>query len=197
MRGNPYNPSISRWFASSGIARKARRSVDTSLEWMERDNPHYDPNRIGAVSQAKVLAALTAAGKVVLTPCVHVRPYDFLLDEGDRFVRVQCKTGRLVRGAIYFPPHRMFAATRETGGRRQIRGYQGEVDCFAVYCPENNSAYLVPICEVTTLRTCSLRVTPPKNNQRKRIRWAEDYLVTPLDIPPVHDYAELIELIDD
>ena len=28
------------------------------FEWMVRDNPCYDPNRIGAVSQAKVLAAL-------------------------------------------------------------------------------------------------------------------------------------------
>jgi hypothetical protein len=166
--------------------------VDTSLEWMERDNPHYDPNRIGAISQAKVLAALTAAGKVVLTPCVHVRPYDFVIDEGDSFLRVQCKTGRMIRGAIYFRPHRLRAARRETGWKRRVTSYDGEVDYFGVYYPENESVYLIPISEVgPACRVCSLRVTPPKNNQRRGIRWAEEYLVVPLDLPPMFDDEEM------
>src|SRR5271166_4887560 len=87
---------------SRSTPRKARRLVATSMDWMQRDSPHYDPNRIGAVSQAKVWAALTGAGKVVLTPCVHVRPYDFVIEDGRAFYRVQCKTGRLSRGAVYF-----------------------------------------------------------------------------------------------
>src|SRR6516164_746054 len=113
--------------------------------WMERDNPCYDPNRIGAVSQAKVLAALTAADKVVLAPCVAVRPYDFVIEDGGRFLRVQCKTGRLFRGAVYFRPHRLRAAKRETGWERRVTDYRGEVDLFAGYCPETDGVYLVPI----------------------------------------------------
>lgn len=167
--------------------------MDTSLEWMERDNPNYDPNRIGAISQAKVLAALTAAGKVVLTPCVHVRPYDFVIEEGESFLRVQCKTGRMFRGAVYFRPHRLRAARRETGWQRRVTGYDGAVDFFAVYCPENESVYLVPINAVSSYRICSLRVTPPKNNQRKRIRWADEYLVVPLDVPAVFSIDELMD----
>jgi hypothetical protein len=154
---------------------------------MERDNPHYDPNRIGAISQAKVLAALTAAGKVVLTPCVHVRPYDFVIEEGDSFLRVQCKTGRLSRGAVYFRPHRLRAARRETGWERRVTSYKGDIDYFAVYCPENDNVYLVPISAVTSSLACYLRVSQPKNNQMKRIRWADDYLVIPLDVPPAVD----------
>lgn len=165
----------------------------SSLEWMERDNPHYDPNRIGAVSQAKVLAALTAAGKVVLTPIVNVCPFDFVILDGGSFFRVQCKTGRMFRGAVYFRPHRLRAARRETGWERRVTDYQGEVDFFGVYCPEIESVYLVPISAVSSYRICSLRVTPPKNNQMKRIRWAKEYLVVPLDIPPVVDVGKLID----
>jgi hypothetical protein len=167
--------------------------VASSLEWMERDNLHYDPNRIGAVSQAKVLAALTAAGKVVLMPLVNVRPYDFVIEDGGSFFRVQCKTGRLSHGAVCFRPHRLRAARRESGWERRVTDYQGEVDFFGVYCPEIESVYLVPISAVSSYRVCSLRVTAPKNNQMKRIRWAENYLVVPLDIPPVVDVGDLLD----
>jgi hypothetical protein len=148
---------------------------------MVRDNPGYDPDRIGAISQAKVLAALTVAGKVVLAPCVNVRPYDFVLEEDGRFFRVQCKTGRLFRGAVCFRPHRLRAAKRATGWERRVTDYQGVVDYFGVYCPENDNVYLVPIDVVTTPRICTLRVTPARNNQSSRIRWARDYLVVPPD----------------
>lgn len=164
------------------------------LKWMERDNPSYDPNRIGAISQAKVMAALTAAGKVVLMPCVHVRPYDFVIEDGESFFRVQCKTGRMFRGAVYFRPHRLRAARRETGWERRVTSYKGDVDFFGVYCPENESVYLVPISAVTSSRLCSLRVELPKNNQLKRIRWADEYLVVPLDVPPVAEIGKLIDM---
>jgi hypothetical protein len=150
------------------------------LAWMVRDDPSYDPNRIGAISQAKVLSALTVAGKVVLAPCMNVRPYDFVIEEGERFLRVQVKTGRLFRGAVCFRPHRLRAAKRETGWKRRVTDYRGEVDLFGVYCPENDSVYLVPIDVVPGPAICTLRVRPAMNNQSKRVRWAKEYLVVPL-----------------
>jgi hypothetical protein len=166
--------------------------MQQSLEWMARDNPGYDPNRIGAISQAKILAALTVAGKVVLTPCVNVRPYDFVIEDGGRFFRVQCKTGRLFRGAVCFRPHRLRAAKRETGWERRIADYRGDVDFFGVYCPENDSVYLVPIDVVTAPRICTLRVTRAKNNQTKRVRWAGEYLVVPPQPTPSTSGENLI-----
>ena len=153
--------------------------MPSSMDWLARDNPSYDPNRIGAISQAKILAALTLAGKIVLMPCVAIRPYDFVIEDEGRFFRVQCKTGRLFRGAVCFRPHRLRAANRETGWERRITDYQGVIDFFGVYCPENDCVYLVPIDVVTTTCICTLRVTVAKNNQSKRIRWAKDYLVVP------------------
>jgi hypothetical protein len=88
---------------------------------------------------------------------------------------VQCKTGQIVNGAVVFRPHSLRAAKRETGWRRIQRDYQGQIQYFGVYCPDNEKVYLVPIEDVPLRRACSLRVDPPKNNQKKRIRWAKDY----------------------
>ena len=150
------------------------------LPWMIRDDPSYDPNLIGAISQAKVMAALVEAGKYLLIPYVNVGPYDLVIEEEGKFFRVQCKTGRISRGAILFRPHRLRAAKRETGWERRVTDYQGDIDYFGVYCPENGDVYLIPIGDVKTHRACSLRLVPAKNNQSKKIRWARDYLVVPL-----------------
>jgi hypothetical protein len=63
----------------------------------------HHPKRVGDISQAKVMAALVAAGKAVLFPFGENTRYDLVIDEGGRFVRLQCKTGRLgARGGIKF-----------------------------------------------------------------------------------------------
>jgi hypothetical protein len=149
-------------------------------EWTYRDHEDYDPNRIGAITQARVAAALVEAGKVVLIPFVHVPRYDLVIEEEERFSRVQCKTGHLFRGAVFFSCHSLRAARRETEWRRIAFDYQGQVDYFGVYCPDNGAVYLVPIADVTSRRACYLRIDPAKNNQQKRIKWAKDYELKPL-----------------
>ncbi|MSR35273.1 MAG: hypothetical protein EXR95_01340 [Gemmatimonadetes bacterium] len=73
------------------------------------------PKRVGDISQAKVMAALMVAGKSILLPFGENTRYDLVIDEGDRFVRLQCKTGRLgARGVIKF-------STASNGQRRSIR----------------------------------------------------------------------------
>lgn len=85
------------------------------LPWMVRSDPSYDPNRIGAITETKVIGALVEAGKRILRPEGEGCPYDLVIDEDGLFFRVQCKTGRLKKGAILFPTHRLRAAKRETG----------------------------------------------------------------------------------
>jgi hypothetical protein len=135
------------------------------------------PKRVGAVSQAKVLAALVAAGKSILLPFGENTRYDLLIEESGRFVRVQCKTGRLgPRGAIKFPTASTYGHhTRRQGCER--RGYRGEADLFGVYCPENDRVYLVPVDSVPNTQGC-LRITAPANGQRRQIRWAEEFELT-------------------
>jgi len=49
-----------------------------------------------------------------------------------------------------------------------------------VYCRETGGVYLIPI-EALPLDRAYLRVEPPRNGQRKRIRFAQDYEIARVD----------------
>ena len=55
------------------------------------------------------------------------------------------------------------------------RDYVGEIDFFGVFCPENGGVYLIPISETPTGAMAHLRIDPPRNGQRPRIRYASTY----------------------
>jgi hypothetical protein len=153
---------------------------------MYRGHEDYDPNRLGAISQVRVAAALIETGKLVWIPCMQETRTDLIIEDGDHLYRVQCKTGQLFRGAVFFRPHSLRAAKKETEWRRIARNYRGQIDYFGIYCPDNGKVYLVPIKDVQTTRACSLRIAPPKNNQRNGIRWAKDYEVSSVEKELLH-----------
>jgi hypothetical protein len=124
------------------------------------------PVDIGQRTEAIVLAALVRRGYRVLTPFGTNQRYDL----GDRFLRAQCKTGRLRRGTIIFAVRSVRSNTRQT----YLRTYENEVDLFLVYCPETDGIYAIPIEEATS-SVGALRVAPTANGQAKRIRWATEY----------------------
>lgn len=125
---------------------------------------------IGDVSEAMVTAALLRIGHVVLRPVGDNRRYDLLIEQADgSFSRVQCKTGRLKFGAIYFP-----TSTSYHHRGRSRRNYRGDAEEFGVYCPETNQCYLVPVSMVPC-REAALRVDDAKNGQTKKVRFAAEF----------------------
>jgi PD-(D/E)XK endonuclease len=54
------------------------------------------------------------------------------------------------------------------------RHYRGQVEFFAVYSPDTEKVYLIPIDHVGTTQA-SLRLVPTANKQEKNVRWAQDY----------------------
>jgi len=127
------------------------------------------PKVQGEKSEGLILAALLRAGKVVLLPFGDNQRYDLVIDEHGKFVRVQCKTGRLRQGAINFKT----CSSHEHRGKG-TRNYYGQADLFGVYCPETDAVYFIPVEEVGTTRAL-LRVEPPKNNQKSKTRYADRY----------------------
>jgi hypothetical protein len=125
---------------------------------------------IGNKSEAIVLAALVHAGYSTLLPFGGGRPYDIAIDVGDKLLRVQCKTGRLLKEGVVFFPTAIWCRNMS------YRSYRGDVDFFGVYCPATEQVYLVPIADVPA-RAASLRVVPPKNGQTRGVRWAKDYVI--------------------
>ena len=108
----------------------------------------------------------------VLRPLTEGGRYDLLFEIEERFVRVQCKSGKLRDGVIIVP-------TRSC--RLSPRGYvrttydASEVDAIAVYCHETGGCYLIPIEDVRGRWEIRLRLAPARNNQEFAITYAETY----------------------
>ncbi len=128
-----------------------------------------DTCQIGDNSEAHVLAKFVAKGWTVLIPWGQKR-FDFVIDRGKGFERVQVKTGRLVAGAVVAKLY----SSNPYGDKKSTRTYtKKEIDLFAIYCPQTNEVYLMNV----GIKNCNLRVEMPKNNQRDRVKFAKDFRI--------------------
>lgn len=130
-----------------------------------------NPKLLGEKSEARIIAALLHHDLRVLKPFGDSQRYDLVIDHDGRFVRVQCKTGRIIRGAIEFPT---CSSYRHRG--LGVKDYRGQADLFAVYCPDNGTTYLVPV-DAVGVSKCRLRVEASRNGQSDGVRPAVDYEV--------------------
>ena len=128
------------------------------------------------------MLTLREAGYAISVPFGENTRYDLVIDDdGDRLLRVQCKTGRLRAGAVRFATCSSYGHHMNPGA--SPRSYTGQIDLFAVYCPETAGVYLIPISEVPTRSSAMLRVDVARNRQRKRIRLASDYWLGAVQLP--------------
>ncbi|HYY94391.1 MAG TPA: group I intron-associated PD-(D/E)XK endonuclease [Pyrinomonadaceae bacterium] len=127
----------------------------------------------GNLTEAKILAALVAAGYLVSVPFGEGHKYDFIIDDSVDLRRVQCKTGRVKKGVL------LFNSYSQSGNGATKQGYYGLADVFAVLNPESGEVYLVPVENFGTTGV-TLRLMPTLSGQVQNINWAVDYLLTPL-----------------
>lgn len=120
------------------------------------------------MAEATVLHALTTAGLLVLLPFGRFGPYDLVIDiPGGRLVRVQVKSGRVRDGCV------IFNSCSTDHGRGRV-DYVGRADVFAVHAPTADAVYVLDVADAST-RACRLRLTPARNHQQQRIRYAADH----------------------
>jgi hypothetical protein len=157
------------------------RSVGVSFlfpEDSEREVASIAPKRntkaIGDLSELEAARALARVGYLVSKPLGDSHRYDLVIDDGEVLSRVQVKTGRLRNGVIKFA----CSSSHTHRGGPSSRPYRGEVEFFAIYCPQTEKVYLLPEAEAT-LTTAHLRVTASNNAQYKGIRWASQYELRP------------------
>jgi hypothetical protein len=122
------------------------------------------------MSEAMVLAALIKAGYKVSIPFGEDNRYDFIIDRDGILSRVQVKTGRLRKGVVIF---NCYSSHTHRNGPA-CRPYTGEIEYFAVYCPDTDETYMIG-SDIKSVTIGSLRVCAPKNGQIKKLRWAADY----------------------
>lgn len=95
---------------------------------------------------------------------------DLIYERDGAPVRVQCKTACRIGAAI------RFWTTSNTANSPV--DYAGQIDEFGIFAPTTGLVYMVPAGEVPD-RACFLRLEPPRNGQRVKVRWASDYVLGP------------------
>lgn len=125
------------------------------------------PSDVGRYSEIMILRELVRHNYQVSIPFMSMNiRYDMIVDDGEKLIRAQCKTGWFKDGKIIFNSCSV--------DRKGYKSYQDEADIFLVYCKENDKVYWIPVEEITSQQPY-LRIDPPKNNQAKNVRWAKDY----------------------
>lgn len=121
----------------------------------------------GTRTEAVILSALALQGYRVLVPFGGGHPYDLAVETDGEFLRIECKTGHLVKGCIVF--------NSCTYGRDKTpTSYRDRADYFAVWCPRLDKVYLVPVEDAGEVEG-RLRVESTLNGQSKRVHWAKEY----------------------
>jgi len=122
----------------------------------------------GNAAEAAVLQALAAAGIHVLIPFGDGLWFDLaaVVPDGG-LIRLQVKTGRVRKGCVEFN------ACSTDHGRGRLH-YRGRADVMAVHAPALDRLFMVPVDDCPSFRGY-LRLDEPRNNQRRRVRLADDY----------------------
>src|ERR687888_2551046 len=126
--------------------------------------------------EARVLYVLARAGLDVLVPWGDNARYDLVVDIGRRFLRIQCKTGRVTNnGCVRF---RTYMIGRD---RSRVTYYTAEeIDYFGVWCLDTDAVYLVPYADIRKRSQPHVRVDVPRpgstgGRQSTKVRWAGRY----------------------
>lgn len=130
-------------------------------------------NQTGDAGELFVAADLISNGYLISVPFGHDHPYDLLADKDGKILRVQVKTANTKKGVIAVKN-----TTTHTTGQGKIVHEQykaGSYDLMAVFCPSTNKVYYINSVDLDGKTSLNLRVEPTKNNQSKKITWADDY----------------------
>jgi hypothetical protein len=139
--------------------------------------PKQNPKAIGERSQAYIIARFLEVGYNVLTPYGDNTRYDLVIEDADgQFWRIQCKTGWIEGDGAYieFATASTYYHTKRGRMGHGRKDYRGQIDYFAVYCPDRKAVYLIPV-EHVGVTNARLRLIPTANRQENNVRWAKDY----------------------
>lgn len=139
--------------------------------------PKRDSKSVGERSEAIIMSRLLQVGYMVLTPFGESSRYDLVIEDADGgFWRVQCKTAWLSGDCTYIrfntaSNHYHYKGGRTTNARRN---YQGQIEYFAVFSPDTDKVYLIPVDHVGTTQA-HLRLVKTTAKNQHGIRMAIDY----------------------
>ena len=134
-----------------------------------------DTKKKGNLTELQCMTAFMKEGYQVSIPFGEDSRYDFIADVNDKLLKIQCKTchelldeeGQVT--AIHFKCIRQTGNCATKWARAKYEA--NEIDLFATFYQDK--CYLVPLRECSNEKT--LRIVPPKNNQRIGVSFLKDY----------------------
>jgi len=144
---------------------------------MERRKKQYDAlaetHKRGQATEAVLKAEFLLRDVPVLTPEYDNEAYDFVIELGGQFHKIQAKTAyQHSNETVRFET----VSTRARSDGYDRKGYDGRIDYFCVYNPLLDEIYVVDIDEAAAGKM-EIRFREPKNNQWSGINWHEEFLL--------------------
>jgi hypothetical protein len=130
------------------------------------------PSQKGSIAELSFGARALMLGYHVYMPMAEGGRCDFILEMGEKLLRVQCKCGFFDAGVV---KARLGTSRLTPSGYLRTTYGPDEIDAVAIYCPDLHKCYLLPIALVAGQTYIHLRVEPSLNNQRLGLKWAHDY----------------------
>jgi hypothetical protein len=128
----------------------------------------------GDLAELMIAADLRRRGYLICIPFGEDSDYDLVVERQGKLERVQVKYTHS-NGATIFVKCCSHSLTN--GRVRATKRYTAEtVDWIAVWDATTATAYYIPSRIFDGYKGLTLRVAPPRNNQRLRIREARDFL---------------------
>lgn len=145
---------------------------------------------IGNVNELQCMIAFMSLGYDCSIPYGNSSKYDFIVDLGDQFIKIQCKSSHYVRdNGIQKDNAFIFSTTTSTSNTKEtvVHKYNNQqIDYFATYF--NNKVYVIPFSECSGLSNKTLRLEPPANGMLDYNK-AEDYEIENL-FPKSEQYLQ-------
>jgi PD-(D/E)XK nuclease superfamily protein len=126
----------------------------------------------GAIAEACITALAIKLGIDVYKPVAEGGRYDLIFDLGSKLLRVQCKWAARRNETLVVSCQ---SARRCADGFIRRTYTADEVDAIAAYNLELDRGFLIEIARVANRPAITLRIAPCRNNQRRRINWADDF----------------------
>jgi hypothetical protein len=134
---------------------------------MAEENPtRLSPKQLGEIAEAEFIAMAVGLGFVVAKPWGDSEPYDFIVNTGRNFWRVQVKSAHRMGedGTYSFRAH-----------DHALQSYSPEdIDALVAYVRPEGAWYVMPVRVVEGLK--SLKLYPGSRRKRSRYeKWREGW----------------------
>lgn len=131
--------------------------------------------KLGNLTELQCMTYLYQLGYSISIPFGNADKYDLILDVNDKLYKVQIKHSSEYfddNGEIEYIKFKCTWQSHNIYGYARTQYKENEIDFFATFY--NGKCYLVPQKECSNEKR--LRIKPPKNGQKSRVSFLEDYV---------------------